>query len=262
MKRIAAFFLLAVVMCSVLLGCQKTATNSDSGMEGVEQYSWPSTGLSQLLPKPDSIYGVIDSDHEESFIMSVYNVSADMFEDYISKCKDAGFTVDYSQHEDFFMASNSDGYDLWLSYELGAKKMTIDLWALDDEDDEEPISTAETTEATASATEATEQTTSSTTSTEATEENKQSNDAVRPEFKEAMDSYEEFFASYCEFMKQYKENPTDLGLLTEYASFMQQYTETMNKLEELEDSDMNTAELAYYTEVMARITTMLLEVGT
>lgn len=98
--------------------------------------------------------------------------------------------------------------------------------------------------------------------TEATEEeNTQTADGIDADFKATMDSYEAFFEEYCAFMKKYQENPTDLGLLADYAVFMQQYTETMEAMENLENDDLNTAELAYYVEVNARITKMLLEVA-
>ena len=83
---------------------------------------------------------------------------------------------------------------------------------------------------------------------------------IRADFKEAMDSYEAFFKSYCEFMKKYQDNPTDLGLLVDYAKFMQQYTETMKEMEELKTDDLSNEELSYYLEVNTRITQMLLEV--
>lgn len=87
-------------------------------------------------------------------------------------------------------------------------------------------------------------------------------DGMRPEFKEALDSYEKFFNEYCEFMKKYAENPTDLNLLMEYTDFMTQYTETMDKMEALDDGEMNDAETKYYIEVTARISQKLLEVPT
>lgn len=33
---------------------------------------------------------------------------------------------------------------------------------------------------------------------------------LRPEFKEAMDAYEDFYGEYCDFMVKYKENPSDI----------------------------------------------------
>lgn len=82
-------------------------------------------------------------------------------------------------------------------------------------------------------------------------------DGIRPEFKDAMDTYEEFFSEYCAFMEKYTSDPTDLSLLTDYADFMSKYEQTMNSLTEWENEDLSTEELAYYTEVMNRITKML-----
>ena len=84
---------------------------------------------------------------------------------------------------------------------------------------------------------------------------------IRSEFKEAMDSYEDFFAEYCSFMEKYQKNPTDVSLLADYAKFMAQYVETMEEMEALEDTDMNDEELKYYIEVTARINQMLVDVA-
>ena len=35
-------------------------------------------------------------------------------------------------------------------------------------------------------------------------------DGMRPEFKEAMDSYEAFYDEYCDFIKKYNDNPSEL----------------------------------------------------
>lgn len=82
---------------------------------------------------------------------------------------------------------------------------------------------------------------------------------IRPEFKESIDSYEAFFDEYCWFMKKYSENPNDLSLLTDYTNFLKQYAETMEKLEALDSQEMNDAERKYYTEAMLRINQKLIE---
>lgn len=81
-----------------------------------------------------------------------------------------------------------------------------------------------------------------------------------PDFKKTMEKYEEFFDEYVEFMKKYNENPADATLLLKYADMMTQYTEAMKALEEWDTSNMTQEELAYYTEVMARITQKLASV--
>ncbi|MBQ7004496.1 MAG: hypothetical protein IJN57_11130 [Oscillospiraceae bacterium] len=86
-------------------------------------------------------------------------------------------------------------------------------------------------------------------------------DGMRPEFKEAMDSYEEFFDEYCEFMKKYSESDNVFGMLADYTAFMAEYAKAMEELEDLKNQEMNEAETAYYTEVMARINAKLLDVA-
>lgn len=94
----------------------------------------------------------------------------------------------------------------------------------------------------------------------ATEE-KKDNNSLDPEFKAAMDSYEEFFDEYVAIMKKYKANPTDMSILSDYAKYMGQYADMMEKFEKWENEDLNTAEAAYYVDVQARITKKLLEVA-
>ena len=82
---------------------------------------------------------------------------------------------------------------------------------------------------------------------------------IRPEFKEAMDAYEAFYAEYCEFLKEYQKNPSDLGLLTKYATMMKKAEEADRAFEKWDDEDLNKEELAYYIDVTARIEKMLLD---
>lgn len=100
------------------------------------------------------------------------------------------------------------------------------------------------------------------TETDAPEEDKPDEnlvDGMRPEFKEALDSYEDFFDEYCAFMKKFNESPDDLSLLGDYTEYLTQYTETMEKMEALDDGAMNDAELKYYLEVTNRINEKLLD---
>lgn len=84
---------------------------------------------------------------------------------------------------------------------------------------------------------------------------------MRPEFKEAMDSYEAFYDEYCAFMKKYNANPTDTSLLKEYSDMMSKMLEMDEKFNEWEGNDLNTEELKYYAEVSNRITQKLLSVA-
>lgn len=84
---------------------------------------------------------------------------------------------------------------------------------------------------------------------------------IRQEFKDAMDSYEEFMDEYVAFMKKYKENPSDVSLLMDYAKYVSKYSDMVNKFDKWEDEDLNNEELSYYIEVSSRVTSKLLEVA-
>lgn len=87
-------------------------------------------------------------------------------------------------------------------------------------------------------------------------------DGMRPEFKEAMDSYEAFFDEYVAFMEKYAASDgSDLSLLSDYASYMSKYTDMMADFEAWDSEDMNTAEMSYYIEVQSRISQKLLEIA-
>lgn len=86
-------------------------------------------------------------------------------------------------------------------------------------------------------------------------------DGMHPEFKEAMDSYEEFMTEYCEFMQKYDDSDgTDVSLLTEYTEYLGKYAEFVASFEEWDEDEMNDTELAYYLDVQTRVNKKLLEV--
>ena len=85
-------------------------------------------------------------------------------------------------------------------------------------------------------------------------------DGIRDEFKEAMDSYESFYIDYCEFMKKYLENPTDLTLIAKYADMLVKAEEMNEAFEEWDEKGLNSEELKYYLEVNNRVMSMLVDV--
>ena len=98
--------------------------------------------------------------------------------------------------------------------------------------------------------------------TDAAEEAFDSDSGVlSPEFKKTMDDYEAWFDHYCEVMKKYQDNPSDLELISEMTDLLSEETEMFDQMENMDQSEMNSAELAYYIEVTARIEKKLLEVA-
>ena len=94
-----------------------------------------------------------------------------------------------------------------------------------------------------------------------TEPDEPADSVVTPEFKAAMDSYEEFFDEYVEFMKKYQESEDSVSMMSDFADYMTRYSEFMTKLDEIDEESLSDADLIYYTEVNARILKKLSEVS-
>ncbi len=95
--------------------------------------------------------------------------------------------------------------------------------------------------------------------TEAEEKEEVSDNIIRPEIREAIDSYEAFIDEYCEFMARYSESDgSDLGLLVDYATFMGKLEDYTEKFDALED-DLTDAEYWYYIEVVNRCNEKMLK---
>ena len=92
-------------------------------------------------------------------------------------------------------------------------------------------------------------------------ENESSPDGIRPEFREAMDSYEAFYTEYCEFMESYSENPTDLTLIAQYADMLVKAEEMNKAFEAWDEDDLSSEELKYYLDVNNRVMQMLVDVA-
>lgn len=86
-------------------------------------------------------------------------------------------------------------------------------------------------------------------------------EGVTPDFKAAMDAYEAFFDEYISFMQSYEESDDILGVISDYTDYMTQYADFMVALDAIEEDDLSAADLAYYTEVTARISQKLLSAG-
>lgn len=208
---------------------------------------WPDSELSNLLPEPKSNKGHLEWEDEDSFLYYAADTSEEDFEDYVSALKKMGFKEDYNKDDDYYYADNKKGYHISVNLE-GFNIMRIQI----DSPDED---TEETKEEESSSDKVEESYT-----TEDVSSNKV--DGMRTEFKEAMDSYEEFIDEYVAFMKKYSEsNGTDLELITDYSKYMSKYAKMVEKFEEWEDDDLNSAEESYYLKVQSRVSKKLLEVA-
>ena len=169
--------------------------------EKMDKFEWPTNGLGAMLPATKSTLGDISWDNSETFIVHVGNMTIDDYKDYVKACEDKGFTIDHSKDDEYYSAKDANGYKLTLRY-LGFNKIEISLKAPEG----------------GVATPSTEPSNPNTTEKEPEKDNADKGD-LDPNFKAAMDSYEEFMDEYVAFMKKYKDNPNDLGILTDYADY-------------------------------------------
>ena len=268
------------IVSAILAGCLMAASVFSLGgcgkSEGKNQYysdsfstiKWPDSALAELLPVPESTTGLIDTDRSDWLDVYIGDTTQEQYESYVKSCKEKGFTENYDSGTDYknrpyYYAENGEGYRLELEYHKEDEAdgyrplkntMTIELQTPYEEE-----TAAETEKATEKPTEKPTQTT--TRAPDNTEgKSVADSGAVTPSFKEMMDSYEAFFDEYIAFMKKYEENPSDLTLLSEYTEYLSKYSDYLSKLSAVDKDSLSAADLAYYTEVNARILKKLADV--
>lgn len=255
MKKISIMLVLTMFL---LVGCGKQSDISESEFS---EFKWPDSEIVKLLPVPKSNIGKIEHEASASFHIYVGKITKEDFNTYVDSCKEKGFTSDYSSSDDSYSADNPDGYHLSLDYyedswEYKEPHMSISIW----ERSEDNESDESLTDDKSPNTEATDDKSSNAeiTDNNSDKSNTTKTDKLSPEFKEAMDSYEEFFDKYCAFMKKYKNAKDPSNLFTEYTDYMTQYSEMMEKMDALK-KELSSDELDYYLKVSARITKKLSE---
>lgn len=217
--------------------------------EKMGEIEWPDSALAKMLPVPKSKTGKINNDSSDCLSVSVDKTSESDFKEYVKACKEKGFDVDYSNGDDYYRAKNSKDYSLDVS--LSAfNVMKIYLSAPEEETTEEETLKAESSKAESSKAESSKK-----------EQSSKSSDSVTPEFKKAMDKYEEFFDEYAEFMEKYANSDNPASMMKEYSEYMTKYTETMQAFSECEDEEMTEADSLYYLEVQTRINQKLANIN-
>lgn len=243
---------ISLLLALLLIGSSALAlTSCGDSAGGSNSFEWPDSKLASLIPKPKSNIGEVSLDTEDTLMVEVSNVESKDYKAYVKDCKSKGFTVDYSNMDEYYSAENKDGYSLSLSYDKDKKTMSISLYAPSDEEE----STAETKKSKSSNSSSKASSSSSGTSS------KSKSGGVSPEFKKAMDEYESFMNDYVEFMKKY-ENSTDVaGMMKEYTDMMTKYSNFQKKIDDIDQDSLSADELAYYLEVTERVNKKLEEIG-
>lgn len=264
--RIIGRILLIVVILFVALVAfaRYSATKSQREYEAKEKaelhntLNWPTnTTVAKLLPKPDSDVGRINWEHDDSISVDIPDVSTDDLNSYATKCSDVGFNIDFSKSDTHYSADNADGYHV--SLYLDSKNVLSIGLSKSEEESSDTGSDTSTTEETVTPTEAPLEEPSATENTDAASTD---SNGMRADVKEAIDSYETFMNDYCDFMTKYSESDDVVSMMTDYADYMSKYADMAQKFDDLENDDLNNAELSYYLEVQTRVNQKLANVPT
>lgn len=96
---------LKVVFTSYLSEMEITLT----AKEVLNEYLWPDRGLSTLLPEPVSDVGIINTESEYLFRITVAKTSIADYNQYVNACIEAGFAEHMLLSENQFYSENSEG---------------------------------------------------------------------------------------------------------------------------------------------------------
>lgn len=231
MKERILALILAMFLLLSLGACGENKGNNT-------KLSWPTTGVGNLLPKPESETGEISSESEKLFSVDIAETSMDSFKKYVEDCKEKGFTVDYSGTTDSYVAKDNNGNSLSILYYADEEKMSIMVSVPNDEK-------------------------KTNTETKETEEQTKKSSGVSPDFKEKLDTCEDFINDYVDFMKKYKNSDDVTSMMTDYADYMSKYADVISQLDsiEKEKDSLSAEDCAYFVKVDARITKKLAEVA-
>lgn len=90
-------------------------------------FTWPKSGLSSLIPKPQSSNGELYLDGGETLSVYVANTPEDQFNQYIEDCREAGFSIGINQYSSYYEAYDEPGNYLDISYDEDNNEMHIRL---------------------------------------------------------------------------------------------------------------------------------------
>ncbi len=90
-------------------------------------YNLPSSGLSRYLPSLPSIYGKIVTDDDSRFNIDLFKVTQEQFEDFVSECKEKGFSISITKTDSTFYAYHEDEFELNLFYSDDEQTLSLFL---------------------------------------------------------------------------------------------------------------------------------------
>lgn len=231
-----------------------------------QSITWPDGDFAKKLPALANQKGEVYSDSSDHVSIKLCNATRSSFDSYVKDAKKMGFTVDYDKSADIYTAKDAEGNEIkvfFMEDEEDGNTMDITLGAPKSEDDSKDQDSTDSQPTQESQNQQQSQNTQQQEQQSQQSQQSQQYDPsqVSADFKASMDSYEKFFDQYVEFMKKYKDSGNSISMLADYTKMMQQYTDTMNKLNAIDQNSLSAADEAYYLEVMGRITQKLASVA-
>ncbi len=297
MKKLAICISLIVVAANAYFGFG-SASNTVSKYPVLH---WPSENLGAIIPRIDAwvVYGEVKADTENYLWMDLYEISEETFEQYVSDCVDAGFSVNLKLSGNYFLAYDCDSHELILDYD--SEELTLRILVtcveasdvvdyleevtgievediLDYIEENTGLDTEEITEQMEDMSngimEYIEELTGTDSDSEASSEEEDAEDgsveeseddsaddtSIREDFKQTLDEYEAFADEYIAFAEEYKNSDDISGYVAGYVSYITQYMEYAEKIDALASEDMTSAEREYYNEVTTRVLQKLLTI--
>ena len=98
-----------------------------SEYKDAKRINWSELIMGEVIPEPASNLGEVYSNSDDYLSVEIVKLSAEQYKEYLTACKDKGFTVDSDQSDTLYDAYNKDGYKLHLYYYEGENELDISL---------------------------------------------------------------------------------------------------------------------------------------
>lgn len=118
-RVLALCMAILIVLC--LSACSERQENT------VETQEWPTVGMLQELPVPPSTKCIIEIETNERIMVKILSITEQDFHNYVTDCKNKGFTVDETYNSVIFDAYNVEGYEVNLIYHSADNELTVFL---------------------------------------------------------------------------------------------------------------------------------------
>lgn len=135
-----------VVVAILVINIFNRLGGNDSSSVDISEFEWNNMALAEIIPEPESNLGSHLMNSEDYLSVDVHEVSKEAYKEYVNSCREKGFTVDMSETDGYYSASNADGYELMLYYFDDEQYMSIDLNAPSEDAEENTETDSETSE--------------------------------------------------------------------------------------------------------------------